>query len=721
MFCLALSPLSGSGEGYHDYWLRLKDLWQSVSPVWCWDKVPNPQTYWNAYLDAICCWSDAGASYFHAFTPIYRAEEEFPVYGSIASNFPSSGHVFPFLDFPPNWQGFPYMRPIENFRPVYLFDPSFPVGSSVPIGWGSYSGLRVDPPATWERYTQTNRMSDAMLVGRAYVLPQRVFVTNGWNYGTNSLLWDMYGDGRMFLPRLVAECGFVSQHNVLPFDASLWEQLHFRGEYTRSKTVTSSIDLPFLSSTPGVVFTNAIWWDGVTRRANSANASISVVVTNQNLFGTNMLSPSQFPYVYELFGLPSAGASQSDYSWRFMRYVPDSIQHGDFGVALRTYRPDWSPSEWADFGKGGIRGLCFAPVSRANGATLRFARFVFQPIPRSRTSEPFGRLTIYVPSGLAWDNDGGCCFNWSKDGQPLSSLFKWPLTAAWDYSYQMDIATNGNNLSASGAVSVHTNIDSRIPSKDPSPPDNVPPLPSPPRGGTVSSGGGGGGGGTTFLPFNPSGESFSFTSGIILNSSTATGGSGGRDTPIASSSLTYQNTASTVAVDDSGDLVGEYKLNLPTYSDFYTWGDLEDRNALDFTLSHDLAIQAGWLDNDSLWDWAPAGPADGQLGSVLEEWQGVGYVDGNGPELQGFAELFDTSGEWWYEHLSYDPIFPRINTLVLPWPEHTADGWDWSATRTFELPEQFAEYRTLLFWAFGVGLSLLFVALVMALFSRGAN
>lgn len=609
---------------------------------------------------------------------------------------------------------------IESFEPVQILDASFPVGSSVPFGWGSYSD-----PARWPYpesdyiYMQTNRTSDTMLVGRAYVLPQRVFVTNGWNFGTNSLLWDMYGDGRMFLPRLVAECGFLSQQNVLPFDASLWEQLHFRGEYTRSKTITSAIDWQFLTS--GGLFTNAIWWDGVTRRANSANASISVVVTNQGLFGTNMLSPSQFPYIYELFGMPSAGASQSDYSWRFMRYVPDSIQRGDFGVALRTYRPDWSPSQWADFGKGGIRGLCFAPVTRANGATLRFSRFVFQPIPRQRSQEPFGRLTIYVPSGLAWDNDGGCCFNWSKDGQPLSSLFKWPLTAAWDYSYVMDIATNGNNFSASGAVSTHTNINSRLPGKDPTPPNNVPPLPPPPRGGTVSGGGGGGGGGTTFLPFNPSGESFSFTSGIILNSSTATGGSGGRDTPIASSSLTYQNTASTLAIDDSGDLVGEYKLNLPTYSDFYTWEDIEDRNSLQFKIAHDLAIEGGFLDDAALWDWAPAGPSEGEFAGVLNEWSGVSYVDGSGPQTDGFADLFDTSGEWWYEHLPMEPTFPRVNTLVLPWPEYTENGWDWAAQRTFELPEEFASYRPLLLWVFGVGLSLMFIALTMALFSRGAN
>lgn len=715
---LALLPSSGSGETWDSYRVRLTRLWESVDPVWCWDKVPNPQTYWNAYYDAICCWSDSSASYSHTYSPIYSGGTDFSVYGSIASNFPASGHVFPFLDQPPGYNpGQFWVGPIEDFSPVYILDPSFPFGSSVPFGWGSYSGFSPwsDSPSNG-RYTQTNRTSGTMLVGRAYVLPQRVFVTNGWNYGTNSLLWDMYGDGRLFLPRLVAECGFLSQQNVVPFDPSLWEQLHFRGEYTRSKTVTSAIDWQFLS--PGTLFTNAIWWDGVTRRANSANSSISVVVTNQNLFGTNMLSPSQFPRIYELFGLPSAGATQADASWRFMRYVPDSVQRGDFGVALRMYRPDWSPSEWSDFGKGGIRGLCFAPVSRQNGATLRFSRFVFQPIPRQRSQEPFGRLTIYVPSGLAWDNDGGCCFNWSKDGQPLSSLFKWPLTAAWDYSYQIDIATNGNSLMSSGGTT-HTNINSRVPGRNPSPPDNVPPLPSPPRGGTIFGGGGAGGGGTTFLPLNPSGESFSFTSGITLNSSTATGGSGGRDTPTSSSSLTYQNTASTLAMDDNGDLLGEFKLHLPTYGDFYTWDDIEDRDSLDFKLSRDLGIQAGWLDNDALWDWAPAGMPDGAFGGVLQN--PMDTSEGFAPEMDGFYNYFDTGNEWWYEHLSYDPVFPRLNTLVLPWPEHTADGWDWTATRTFELPEDFARYRTILFWVFGVGLSLLFVALVMALFSRGAN
>lgn len=640
-----------------------------------------------------------------------------PASGSIASNYPSPGHVWPFTFLPTS-------SVFGGPQPVGVVNPCFPVGSCIPFGSCSYSDRTWDAYFEHWYYARTNVFSRTLLAGRAYILPQRVFVTNGWHFGTNSLLWDMYGDGRMFLPRLVCECGFLSQQNVLPFDASLWEQLHFRGEYTPSKIIPcypfSGIDNDGIDYSSPFNFKDVLWFDGVTRPfGDYANMHISLTITNQNLFGTNMLSPSQFPFIYEMFGLPSAGSSQSAASWRFMRYVPDSIQRGDFGVALRNYRPDLSASQWAEIGKGGIRGLCFAPVNRQNGATLRFSRFVFQPIVQDNGVGPFGRLTIFIPSGLAWDSDGGCCFNWSKDGQPLSQLFKWPLTASWDFSYQIDIHTNGNLVSALGGTT-HTNINSRVPSKDPTPPDNTPLLPSPPRGGNVSFSGGGVGA-PTFIPFNPSGQSFSFTSGIILGSTSVSGGSGGRETPIASSSLEYNNTSSPLPVNESGDLVGEYKLNLPTYGDFYTWEDVEDRNSLQFEISSGLADDAALTGNDALWDFSDDALPSGPLGEALQSFGhgGLDLSEGYAPEENGFYQLFDTGNEWFYERLPFEAFLPRYNTLVFPWPEHTSEGWDWEATRTYELPERLAEYRGVLLYAVGIGLSLLFVAGVMALFSGG--
>lgn len=578
-----------------------------------------------------------------------------------------------------------------------LLDPAiFYPGTVMPI-WPTLYSVTPSPSSSCYTLTDSRQISKSLYLARAYVVPQRVRETNDW--AGVAPLWDMYGDGRMFVPRIIFENGFLSKFNVSPFDGDFWEQLVFN-----SRMQTSQIDIqapvssfPIVPETEPQPFTS---YD-TTGNWRTYAQGFYYDCRNKGWYNHSPFDLEQYPYLCNLLGQPHL----VEYSfWNRAKYIPESVQKGDFG---------WSHYAAGARSKNGYLGVCLQPVSSQNGAVVRARRFHFVPYDEvDETSGAFGIIVWYRPSGIAWDANGGLVFDWLNADKPISSLFRWPYLSSWDFDFWHVVRRDGGGSGNQPWPPPITKGPNSLPVPEApvvagAPKNPVPPQPVNPAGGGLGGGGGvNGGGGGGVLNGGAvgigQGNGDRINAGQIVN-----------DVGAPSSSLNYNEQGNTTyMMDDSGDLVGEYNIDFPGYSDIYFYDDFVNPADDDAIAGlYEWSAVSLSIQNYAITDFSVYGSPVGQFGESLRN------VDMSGtPRLFGD---WNSEGSWFYQSWTTEPILPSIRYLVLPWPDHSSGEWDWSSTHEFEIPERLHDLRTILLLFVLIGESAYFVVVLMRLFQGG--